>query len=148
MLAGVEVTHIIADRHLQYKNVLNHLKVDKISVSNGILIHFKFWRYLCKSLQDNIKVVNEHYPGDCLHFGRILDTTQPIYEVSGKPTAVKESSPAEGVMKKDGSGSQESFHSLQIKPIKEKVQIIEETQRRYELSKEIPCLNVLGRDAH
>jgi len=33
----IEITHIIVDRHLQYKNVLNQLKVDRIPVSNDIL---------------------------------------------------------------------------------------------------------------
>ncbi|KAF8458968.1 hypothetical protein BGX38DRAFT_1150883 [Terfezia claveryi] len=107
--ANDEITHIIADRHLQYKNVLNILKVAEIP--------------------DNIKVVNEHYPGDCLHYRRVLDTTQPIYEVPGKPVAAKELSP----MEKGGSGEnqedRESFHSLQIKPVKEKAQEIGETQR-------------------
>ncbi|RPB28455.1 hypothetical protein L211DRAFT_833419 [Terfezia boudieri ATCC MYA-4762] len=107
--ANDEITHIIADRHLQYKNVLNILKVAEIP--------------------DNIKVVNEHYPGDCLHYRRILDTTQPIYEVPGKPVSVKELSP----MEKGGFGEnqedRESLHSLQIKPVKEKAQEIGETQR-------------------
>ena len=144
MLAAVELTHVIVDRHLQYKNVLNILKVDEIPVSNDILIHTKFLGYLCKSLQDNIKVVNEHYPGDCLHYRRILDTTQPIYEVPGKPVAaVKEPSPVE----KDGSGeSQEdsgSHNSLPIKPVEEKAQEIRETQRRYGFSKGISCLDIV-----
>jgi len=135
MLAATEITHIIADRHLQYKNVLNHLKVDEIPVSNGNSF-IMFLGYLCKYLQDNIKVVNEQYPGDCLHYRRILDTTQPIYEVPGKPAAAVKESSGNG-----GSGesqeNRELFHSLQIKPVKEKVQEIRETQQRYEFSREI-----------
>ncbi|KAF8422081.1 hypothetical protein EV426DRAFT_607496 [Tirmania nivea] len=103
------ITHIIADHHLQYKNVLNHLKADKIP--------------------DNIKVVNERYPGDCLHYWRILDTTQPIYEVPGKPSAVKGPPPAEKSEYGEDQNDTGSFHSLEVKPLKEKVRKIKETQR-------------------
>jgi len=109
-------------------------------------IYITFSGYSCKPVQDNRKVVNEHYPGDCLHFGRILDTTQPVYEVPGKPAAVKEPSLGEraGVCESGmNQEDRESLHSLQIKPVNGVVQIIGETQQRYEFSKEIPCLDVV-----
>ncbi|KAL7273203.1 phosphoglycerate kinase [Rhizina undulata] len=57
------VTHVIVDKGFNYADVLKYLKLD--------------------SIPEHIIVVNEDYPGDCLHFGRIVDYNQPIYKVNG-----------------------------------------------------------------
>lgn len=83
------------------------------------------------SLQEHIAVVTENYPPDCLTYHRILDVTQPIYEVPGRPSVPKA---AQAVESSPGVEDEEagSNRSLQIKPVIEKVTRIEETQRRYD----------------
>lgn len=74
-------------------------------------------------------MVNENYPGDCLHFHRILDATQPVYAVPGKPLLAIEKQDCDSEAR---DPEQEcSNQSLQIKPIKRKTATVDETQRRY-----------------
>lgn len=92
---------------------------------------FIFWP------QDHIVVVNENYPGDCLHFHRILDATQPVYAVPGRPllTIEKQDHVSEG----RDSEQECSNLSPQIKCIKKKALGLDKTQR-YLLSRfQIQC---------
>ena len=89
-------------------------------------------------------MVNEQYPGDCLQYKRILDTTQPIYQVPGKPASALQESVSVGNGGDGGSQeNRDSIHSLQIKQVKEEAQEISETQPRYEVSRKISCPHVV-----
>jgi DNA polymerase IV len=57
-------THIVVDSCLTYADVLKVLKI--------------------KAVPDHIIVVKDNYPSDCLHYRRILDHTQFMYEVAGQ----------------------------------------------------------------
>ncbi|KAI5808813.1 hypothetical protein DFH27DRAFT_241265 [Peziza echinospora] len=110
-----EITHIIADRHFKYNDILKYLKVE--------------------SIPDKVKIVNETYPGECLTFRRILDVTQPGYVVSGKPeppppapAPVPPPPPQVAVEEeKKKDDEEENQQSLEIKVPKKK-QVVE-TQR-------------------
>ena len=74
-------------------------------------------------------MVNESYPGDCLHFHRILDATQPVYAVPGRPQlTIGEQDP---VSEAKDSEQECSNQSLQIKPVKRKSAKVDETQRYF-----------------
>ena len=78
-------------------------------------------------------MVNENYPGDCLHFHRILDAAQPVYAVPGRPLlGIGEHDP---VSEARDSEQKCSNLSPQIKPVKRKSAKVDETQRRYLLSR-------------
>ncbi|KAF8475599.1 putative DNA polymerase POL4 [Kalaharituber pfeilii] len=103
--ANDDVTHIVADRHFEYKHILQYLKIDSIS--------------------DHIAVVNEKYPGDCLHFHRLLDTAQPIYAVPGRATVQRAQPPPAS----EPEAAIDVSSSLQIKPVKGKRKADESTQK-------------------
>ena len=73
-------------------------------------------------------MVNEKYPGDCLHFHRLLDATQPVYAVPGSPLLAIQKQ--DRVPETRHSEQECSNASLQIKPIKRKTTMVDETQRR------------------
>ncbi|UPK99574.1 hypothetical protein LCI18_010509 [Fusarium solani-melongenae] len=84
-------THIIVDKHIQFKDLEGTLK--------GIN----------KNLPP--KVVNEDYPIDCIQFKALLVHSQKKYQLAGQPMVQEED--------KDSttpSNSEESVQSLQIKP--------------------------------
>jgi len=58
---GEGVTHIIVDSDMQYEDVLKHVKL--------------------KEIPDEIIVVNQRYPSDCISNQILVDPKQKLYEV-------------------------------------------------------------------
>ncbi|GAM86153.1 hypothetical protein ANO11243_041640 [Dothideomycetidae sp. 11243] len=66
------VTHIVVDRSMNYDQILQYLRLDAIP-------------------QQNIHVVDERYPADCISFRSIVDAGQRQYYIKGyKPQQVSE----------------------------------------------------------
>ncbi|KAF9769498.1 hypothetical protein IL306_013105 [Fusarium sp. DS 682] len=84
-------THIIVEKHLQYKDIESVLKNTN------------------KNLPP--KVVNEEYPIDCIQFKALLQCTQKKYRLTGQPIVQEEDNPPPLL-----SSSEESDKSLQVKP--------------------------------
>ncbi|RSL75542.1 hypothetical protein CEP51_010768 [Fusarium floridanum] len=84
-------THIIVDKHIQFKEL------------EGIL----------KGINKNLppKVVNEDYPIDCIQFKALLQHNQKKYQLVGQPVVQEEDK-----VSTTPSSSEESIRSLQIKP--------------------------------
>lgn len=86
-------THIIVDKHIQFKDL------------EGIL----------KGINKNLppKVVSEDYPIDCIQFKALLLHNQKKYQLVGQPVEVVQE---EDKVSPTPSSSEESIRSLQIKP--------------------------------
>lgn len=86
---GEEITHIIVDKPLSYKDIISFLKITRIP--------------------ETMTMVNDTYPIDCIQFKAMLDPTQRQYRVRGHEH-VLEDKPAQT------PASQTSDKSLQLKP--------------------------------
>lgn len=84
-----DITHIIVDKSLSYKDIISFLKVPSIPTT--------------------MIMVNDTYPIDCVLFKAILDPKQKQYRVKGHEQALEEKAPQK-------SSSQTSNTSLQLKP--------------------------------
>lgn len=76
-----DITHVVLDKNITYKQLLAWLKLEK--------------------LPENVAVVTEAYPAECLSYGTILDPTQARFVVKGfSPPSMS---------KKDSGGSDKSL---------------------------------------
>lgn len=87
------VTHIIADRHLSYKDITSFLKIP--------------------SIPSHITLVNESYPLDCIQFKTIVNSAQKQYFVKGLEQGTPKDALVEVPPQK--AASQTSDRSLQLK---------------------------------
>ena len=92
------ITHILIDRNLSFKDLLVYLKLD--------------------SLPQDIVIVNEDYPADCIRFRAVVNPRQPHYQVRGYEEK-KESRPS--------PPRTSSEISLQLKPDKNEIAQIPQT---------------------
>ncbi|OKL60131.1 hypothetical protein UA08_04482 [Talaromyces atroroseus] len=81
---SANITHVIVDRGLDYKEVLKVLTPDQLS--------------------GGVTLVNQHYISDCIGFGTILRVTQLRFRVDGNPaTSASGAAPVESKTTSDGS---------------------------------------------
>ncbi|KAJ5637514.1 DNA polymerase family X [Penicillium lividum] len=64
-----EVTHIIVDKGLSYQDILAHMKLETFS--------------------ENVILVNEVYPSDCIRFRSVLSPSYDRFRVEGTPVAAE-----------------------------------------------------------
>ncbi|KAI9775978.1 MAG: hypothetical protein M1839_000677 [Geoglossum umbratile] len=110
---GDEVSHIIADKHLTYHDIIKFLKIP--------------------SLPDNVVLVNEIYTIDCIQYRLIVNPTHPYYQVDrGDPSQTEDATPSAIQSSED--------HSLPMKPTKQrKVRPLETPPRNTEFSRTNPA---------
>ncbi|KAJ5527587.1 hypothetical protein N7513_011746 [Penicillium frequentans] len=70
-----KVTHIIVDKGLLHRDLLTHLKLD--------------------TFPENVIIVNELYPSDCIRFSSVLSPSYGRFQVEGTPVAIENKTPAE-----------------------------------------------------
>ncbi|KAJ6006224.1 hypothetical protein N7451_004168 [Penicillium sp. IBT 35674x] len=64
-----KVTHIIVDKGLLHRDLLTHLKLD--------------------NFPENVIIVNELYPSDCIRFNAVLSPSYGRFQVEGTPVAIE-----------------------------------------------------------
>jgi len=89
------VTHIIVDKEVTYKDVLKYLKLTE--------------------LPDNVVLVTEGYPADCISYRELISADQVQYRVRGFELRV---APPVLARLPSTSSSEPTQRSLQIKPVK------------------------------
>ncbi|KAL8733710.1 MAG: hypothetical protein Q9166_001903 [cf. Caloplaca sp. 2 TL-2023] len=85
-----DITHVIVDMSLTYKDLLRYLKKS--------------------SIPSNIAVVNEHYPAECIHYRSLVNPDQTLYHIKGHPQKVE--------AEQEKSINNSSVASLPLKPEK------------------------------
>lgn len=94
------VTHIIVDKEVTYKDVLKYLKLAEIP--------------------DNVVLVTEGYPADCISYREIISADQVQYRVRGFELRA----PPVLARLPSTSSSEPTQRSLQIKPVKQKEEVV------------------------
>ncbi|KAJ6145088.1 hypothetical protein N7470_008983 [Penicillium chermesinum] len=76
------ITHVIVDKDLSYQDLVVHLKLESVPVSRTLTLRLSYAQGWLTG-QENIAIVNDTYPPECLKYSTVINPSQARFRVTG-----------------------------------------------------------------